>query len=388
MAVVNSNKKAQQVKQQPAGSVLDGKRQGIQQQNPYAGMVGVSGNTAQHVGQLQQGYQQGQNVTQMQNVWNQIQGQRPGEYQSKYSGMLDNIMAQIQNPKDFKYEINGDNLFKGYADLYTQKAKQGMQDAMGQAAGLTGGYGNSYAQMVGQQQFQQNMLPLYEKALELRDRAYQEHQDQYNRTLDQYNVFSQQEEQDYNRYQDALQNWRQDESTAYQHMQDAQNMDYQMYQNDLNYWTGLAQVENQAYQTEAQRQDALEQYKQQYAWSQCQQILANGHMPSDALLAAAGLSREDAQAMMFVMPEVETGGGGGNSGGSKVNQQIGNIGSTIAGAMSGAAAGVGNVAQNMFSGLGNLNTSGTGGSSGTPIVKNRPDGPTEVYLKKLREMAK
>ena len=383
MAVVNSNKKVQQVKQQAAaGSVINGKQQGYKQQNPYAGMVGVSGNTAQHVGQLQQGYQQGQNVTQMQNVWNQIQGQRPGEYQSKYDGIIQGILQQIQNPKDFKYEINGDNLFKGYADLYTQKAKQGMQDAMGQAAALTGGYGNSYAQMVGQQQFQQNMLPLYEKALELRDRAYQEHQDQHNRLLDQYNVISQQEGQDYNRYQDAVQNWRQDESTAYQHMQDAQNMDYQMYQNDLNYWTGLAQVENQAYQTEAQRQDALEQYKQQYAWSQCQQILANGHMPSDALLAAAGLSREDAQAMMYVMPEPEVSGGGGGGGGSKVNQQIGNMGSTIAGAMSGAAAGVGNIAQNMLGGLQQTHETGhtTGGT--TPMIKNQ-----EEYLKKIRELA-
>ena len=88
--------------------------------NPYSGMVGVSQNTGQHVGQLQQGYQQGQSVTAAQNVWNQIQQQKPGEYQSRYGEQLDSILQQIQNPQEFRYEFNGDNLFKGYADLYSQ----------------------------------------------------------------------------------------------------------------------------------------------------------------------------------------------------------------------------------------------------------------------------
>lgn len=346
---VTGNKKIPEAKVQSGVSgYVDPKANGFngkpkQTANPYAGMVGVSANTAQHVGQAQQGYQQGQNVTNLQDAWNEITGQKPGEYTSKYDGVIQGILQQIQNPQEFKYEFNKDGLFKGYADLYTQKAKQGMMDAMGQAAGLTGGYGNSYASMVGQQQFQQNMLPLYEKGLELRDRAYQEHQDQYNNLLQQYNVFSNQENTDYGRYQDALANWRQDEATAYGHYQDAANMDYQMYQNDLNYWTGLAQVENQAYQTEQQRQDALAQYKQQYAWQQCQQILANGQMPSAALLAAAGLSAADAAAMMAMMEPA--GGGGGGGGGNQSGPSAVPHAAAALGGMAGAAQAVANNAQ-------------------------------------------
>ena len=283
--------------------------------NPYAGMVGVSQNTAQHVGQAQQGWKPGESVTAAQNVWNQIQEQKPGEYQSQYGGMLDNILQQIQNPQEFKYEFNGDNLFKAYADLYGQKAKQGMIDTMGQAAALNGGYGTSYGQTVGQQQYQQNMLGLYDKGLELYDRARQAYQDQQNGLKDQYELLSDREQTDYNRYRDQYNDWQQQEQTAYGRYQDAQSFDYNLYQNDLNYWTGLAQVENQAYQTEQQRQDALEQYKQQYAWQQCQAILANGHMPSAALLAAAGLSAEDAAAMMAVLEVAAPSGGGGGSSG-------------------------------------------------------------------------
>ena len=251
MAVVNNNKKNEQV------------------QN-YTGLAGVSTNTAQRVGQAQQGYKPSESVNTAQQTWNQVQQQKPSAYTSKYTTVLDDILKQIQNPSEFKYEFNGDNLFKSYADQYNQYAKQGMIDTMGQAAALTGGYGNSYAFAAGQQAYQQNMLPLYEKGLELRDRAYQQYQDAQNNLLNQYNVISNQENTDYGRYRDLVNDWMNEEQTAYGRYQDAQNFDYSSYMDDLQYWTGLAQVENQAYQNELDRQEAIRQYNQQYALQQAQ----------------------------------------------------------------------------------------------------------------------
>lgn len=261
MAVTTVKKEEQQQIQQPAAQTPA---------QPYTVLAGVSSNTAQRVGQAQQGYKASDAVNAAQQTWNQLQAQKPADYNSKYAPALDNILQQIQNPSDFKYEFNGDNLFKSYADLYSQYAKQGMQDAMGQAAALTGGYGNSYAQTLGQQQYQQNMLPLYEKGLELRDRAYQAHQDNYNRLLQQYNVISDQENTDYGRYRDTVGDWMTQENQAYNRYQDAQNFDYTQYMNDLNYWTGLAQVENQVYQNELDRQEAIRQYNQDYALRKAQ----------------------------------------------------------------------------------------------------------------------
>lgn len=261
MAVTTVKKEEQQQIQQPAAQTPA---------QPYTVLAGVSSNTAQRVGQAQQGYKASDAVNAAQQTWNQLQAQKPADYNSKYAPVLDNILQQIQNPSDFKYEFNGDNLFKSYADLYSQYAKQGMEDAMGQAAALTGGYGNSYAQTLGQQQYQQNMLPLYEKGLELRDRAYQAHQDNYNRLLQQYNVISDQENTDYGRYRDTVGDWMTQENQAYNRYQDAQNFDYTQYMNDLNYWTGLAQVENQVYQNELDRQEAIRQYNQDYALRKAQ----------------------------------------------------------------------------------------------------------------------
>ena len=393
--------------------------QKVQSTSPYQGLAGVSGNTAANLGNYQQGYQQSDAVTNAQNTLQQVQNSKPQSYASKYSTALDNIMQQIQNPGQFKYEFNGDNLFKNYADLYTQKGKQASLDAMGQAAALTGGYGNSYAQGVGQQAYQQYLLSLYDKGLDMYDRAYQRYNDQLGNNKDIYNMLAAQESQDYNRYRDTVGDWQTEEQQAYNRAQDAAQADYDAYKDALNYYTNLAQAENKQYNTDAERNEAIRQYEQDFAEKQrqydenmaldrenaqwkrdtdardyaesvrqynenlamdkenaqwkrdtdardfaeqqrladienalnqdkfdwqkeadardfeeekrqyeqglaykyVQAVLAQKQMPSDELLAAAGLSRADAQKMLG---QVTGGGGGGYSGSGKAPSGSGN----------------------------------------------------------------
>ena len=356
-------------------------QQAVGSNKPYTGMQGVNQNTANNLGNYQQGYQQGQQAQAANNYLQQIQAQKPASYNSKYGEQLDSLLKQIQNPQDFKYEFNGDNLFKYFADLYTQKGKQASMDAQGQAAGLTGGYGNSYGQMLGQQQYQQYLLNLYDKGMDLRDRAYQAHRDQIGDQKDAYGLTAQAEATDYGRYRDTVGDWENERAYAANRADTEREFDYNQYRQDLDYWTGLAQVENAAYNTEAERQEAIRQYEQNFAFqketdardfaeqqrlndrnfaegqrqfdasmaqSEAQfnatnklnydklaqdqaqfdaslgaqerennrkyaveyvsAILANGQIPSNELLVAAGLSYEDA---MKLIAEVQRGGTGG-----------------------------------------------------------------------------
>ena len=57
------------------------------------------------------------------------------------------------NRKEFSYDLNGDMLYQQMKDQYQVLGKTAMQDTMGEAAALTGGYGNTYAQSVGQQTY-------------------------------------------------------------------------------------------------------------------------------------------------------------------------------------------------------------------------------------------
>jgi len=240
----------------------------IQSKNPYKGMAGVSQSTANNLGNYQQGYQPSQNVTAAQQNLQNIQAQKPQGYNSKYAGALDNIMQQIQNPGEFKYEFNGDNLFKNYADLYTEKGRQAMVDTMGQAAALTGGYGNSYAQNVGQQAYQQNLLPLYDMGMQLRNAAYGQYQDKLGNDKDIYNMLQGADAQDYGRYRDTVADWMQQEGDAYNRMAAERNFDYGTYGDALNYYTQLAQIENAAYNTEADRQEAIREFNEKFAEQQ------------------------------------------------------------------------------------------------------------------------
>lgn len=87
--------------------------------------------------------------------------------------LYQNAMDANLNREKFTYDLNGDALYQQYKDNYITQGKQAMMDTMGQAAAMTGGYGNSYAATVGNQTYQghlqklNNIVPeLYKMALD------------------------------------------------------------------------------------------------------------------------------------------------------------------------------------------------------------------------------
>jgi len=208
------------------------------------GMRGVSQGTRDANARIQQGYQQNDRVTQLQNQLQGIIDSRPQGYNSKYGAALDSIMQQIQNPDKFQYSFNGDELFKQYADMYTNMGRQASADAMGQAAGMTGGYGNSYAQQVGDQAYQQYLTQLFDRGDQLRSQAFNEWQanraDDYNRA----NALMNADEMQYGRYRDELGDWQTDRDWYNQAENQAYNRDYNEFAQDRDYWTQQAQMEN------------------------------------------------------------------------------------------------------------------------------------------------
>ena len=134
--------------------------------------------------------------------------QKPGEYKSQWQTQLDDTINKIMNREKFSYDLNGDALYQQYKDKYIQQGKMAMQDTMGQASAMTGGYGNSYAQSVGQQAYNASLEQLNDVVPELYQMAYdrynQEGQDLYN----QYSMLGAQEDQDYGRYRDSVSDYQ------------------------------------------------------------------------------------------------------------------------------------------------------------------------------------
>lgn len=96
-----------------------------------------------------------------------------GGYTSNpYEAQANALYEQLMSRGDFRYDLQGDMLYRQYADQYSQLGKTAMRDAMGTAAGLTGGYGNSYAEQVGSQAYQGYLGQLNAMVPEFYDRAY------------------------------------------------------------------------------------------------------------------------------------------------------------------------------------------------------------------------
>ena len=193
-------------------------------------------------------------------------------------GELKRLYTAITGRPGFSYAPSSDPMYRSYAERYVQNGRLAMRDSMGQGAALTGGYGSSYAQSVGQQQYNEYLRSLGEVLPEL------------------YGLAWQRRENEYQRGRDALS----DERYAAEQELERRRWDAQQ----------AAAAEKTAYQRQS---DA---YKRLY-----QLISSSGYEPTDAELEAAGLTREQAEALRYEYLRANkllpgAGGGGGYARGS------------------------------------------------------------------------
>lgn len=117
-------------------------------------------------------------------------------------------LQQYQNREPFSYDFATDALWQQYADQYANSAKLAMMDTMGQAAAMTGGYGSTWAQAVGQQAYNQQMSQLNNIIPELESRAYDRYQQEGNDLLTQYSLYRDLENQEYAKWRDAVSDYQ------------------------------------------------------------------------------------------------------------------------------------------------------------------------------------
>lgn len=165
-----------------------------------------------------------------------FEAQRPGDYQSQYREQIDSLLDEILNRPDFSYDFNDDPLYQQYKDQYTQQGKLAMQDTMGQAAALTGGFGNSYAQSVGQQAYQGYLQQLNNVIPELQQNAYGMYMDEGNTMRTNMGLLQGMDEMDYGRYRDDVDDYYRDLQYYYNRYNDMSDREYDRYVNDLNAW--------------------------------------------------------------------------------------------------------------------------------------------------------
>jgi hypothetical protein len=144
---------------------------------------------------------------------------------TSYTDQVKDMMSQIQNREKFSYDVDTDPLFQQALASAMSSGKQAMQDTIGQASALTGGYGSTYATSAANQSYNafiedayDNLPQYYQMAME----AYQMEGDEMYRQL---GMLNEADDREFNRNVTAY-------DATYQHRNQMYNEAYTQYRDN------------------------------------------------------------------------------------------------------------------------------------------------------------
>lgn len=178
---------------------------------------------------------------------------------------LEELYARLSGRGGFRWDAASDGLYRAARDRAVTDGRLAMQDTMGRAAALTGGYGSSYSQAVGQREYDDYLRSLGEAMPQF--------------------------------YSMARQNW-QDEGDA---LRDRYELLYRRASDERDRLAAADRAAADAAEEARARQDAADraaaQRRQQGFNALVKIIQSSGYRPSDAELESTGLSRAAADAL-------------------------------------------------------------------------------------------
>lgn len=229
---------------------------------------------------------------------------------NQYQQQANDLLSQYDNRGAFSYDPNNDASYQALKNLYVNQGRRAMQDTMGQAAGLTGGYGSSYSQSVGNQAYNEYLTKLNAEIPGLAQQARAAYDAEGQRMLDRYNLALNAANTAYGQGRDALGDLRYEQEWAQKQQEYADDLAYRDWQKQ--------QAEASAASDQAYREWQMQRSDQSDARDIAMMMIQMGQTPNAELLAKAGLSASDAQIMArYYAQQAALSAGGDGSGGGK-----------------------------------------------------------------------
>ena len=229
---------------------------------------GLSDSTLAGLQQYAQGYTPSAAVTQAKEYLQGVMDSQPAAFQSKYTQQIAELYDKIMNRPEFKYDVSKDPLFAAYKNQYMQNGQRAMQDAMGTAAALTGGYGNSWGATAGYQAYQWYLQQLNSVIPELEQYAFDKYKyygEELRRNMD---MTASLDSIDYGRYRDTVSDWQNSAAMAQNAYQYEQSNDLTMRENMQDYYMELAGMENSNYWNQQNLDQRQKEWEAEYALDQ------------------------------------------------------------------------------------------------------------------------
>lgn len=192
------------------------------------------------------------------NQWTSYEkNNKPGEYAGTWADVLNRKVTNYINQDPYSYKSQNDASYQAAKDQYTKTGQQAMKDTMAQASALTGGYGNTYSQSVGQQQYNAQMDNLSQKAIEYEQQAYNRYVSDREQQLNTINALQNLDNTEYSRNRDAINdyntflNYLQNKYTTLKSVDDDTfNREYNIWQQQLGAQGTLMSTAQNNYQYE------------------------------------------------------------------------------------------------------------------------------------------
>lgn len=152
-----------------------------------------------------------------------------------YGQALQDQLNAIANRKEFTYDLNADALYQQYKDQYITGGKYAMMDTMGQAAALTGGYGNSYASTAGNQAYQAYLQKLNDVVPDLYKLALDKYNQEGQDMKDLYGMYANEYGREYGEYRDQVGDWQDQADRLQNAYYNERDFDYSAFADNRDY---------------------------------------------------------------------------------------------------------------------------------------------------------
>lgn len=186
---------------------------------------------------------------------------------TSYSDRIDSLMNTIANRDKFSYDFNTDPLFQNALASAMQSGQTAMQDTIGQASALTGGYGSSYATSAANQAYNSFIQDAYSDLPQYYNMALQAYEMEGNELYNQLGMWRDADDSEYNRLYNAY-------NMNYGQAQDMYNKEYSNYWDTANYNLGVDQYNNDMTYKYASLNESARQHNQSMAYNQYKDSLA------------------------------------------------------------------------------------------------------------------
>lgn len=125
-----------------------------------------------------------------------------GDYSFSAADDLEKKRREYNEYPEFTYDPGTDPLYGNYTKRYAEFGRRAMEDEIGKASALSGGYANSYALQAGNRLYGEYMEKMNDVLPELYELAYSKYSDSMKLLENQIKLLENSDEKEYSRYRD------------------------------------------------------------------------------------------------------------------------------------------------------------------------------------------